>query len=298
MNTVKAVGLVGVAVAALFSTQAFATTCSTAPATGTQTQGGPTCIAPSGLDGAGNGLQDKLDSITRSGPKIDVYHGQAPSSSYFSIGATGSSENAFVFAIAGNAGTNSFGIYDPNNKDNYLMLFGGGAQPGASTKLQNLGNGKYVATYFNADGSLNMTLGASATPGQQHVTFGGGNLVGYYLDSQQYGFFYSDPSLNVGTDQAGNPYANGMRQMAAYAGNNQTEICIKPTACGLFQSGEYILAWEDLPFTRSDLDYNDLVVMVESVHPVPEPGALGMFGLGLLAVIAGAGLRRRRAYQA
>jgi hypothetical protein len=54
------------------------------------------------------------------------------------------------------------------------------------------------------------------------------------------------------------------------------------------------LAWEDQRFPDSDLDYNDFVVLVESVHPVPEPAVLGMFGLGALMIGVAAGMRRRR----
>ena len=61
-----------------------------------------------------------------------------------------------------------------------------------------------------------------------------------------------------------------------------------------FLSNEFLLAWEDTPFTSSDLDYNDFVVLVESVHSVPEPAALGMFGFGMLLIGAAVGLSRRR----
>jgi hypothetical protein len=44
------------------------------------------------------------------------------------------------------------------------------------------------------------------------------------------------------------------------------------------------------------MDYNDFVVMVESVHPVPEPASLGMFGLGVLLLGAAVGLNRRRRF--
>ena len=49
-----------------------------------------------------------------------------------------------------------------------------------------------------------------------------------------------------------------------------------------------------MPLLNSDMDFNDFVVIVESVHPLPDPAALGMFGLGALMIDLFAGLRRRR----
>ena len=58
---------------------------------------------------------------------------------------------------------------------------------------------------------------------------------------------------------------------------------------GKFTNGEYLQAWED----GDDFDYNDFVVIVESVHPVPEPAVLGMFGIGALLIGFAASRRRR-----
>ena len=58
----------------------------------------------------------------------------------------------------------------------------------------------------------------------------------------------------------------------------------------LFGPGEYILAWEDLPYTNSDGDYEDFEVLVSSVTPIPAPAALGRLGFARM----GLGLARRR----
>jgi hypothetical protein len=85
--------------------------------------------------------------------------------------------------------------------------------------------------------------------------------------------------------------------MVAFQGNGLTKLDnVKTGQYATFGTSDYILAWEDLPFNGSDLDYNDFVVMVESVHPVPEPATLGMFGLGVLLIGAAAGLNRRRRF--
>jgi Domain of unknown function (DUF4114) len=51
-------------------------------------------------------------------------------------------------------------------------------------------------------------------------------------------------------------------------------------------AGDYVIAFEDLPYGQSDLDYNDFVVQVSGVKPVPEAstmiaGALLLLPLGV-----------------
>ncbi|HUH32275.1 MAG TPA: PEP-CTERM sorting domain-containing protein, partial [Rhodanobacter sp.] len=195
---------------------------------------------------------------------------------WWAPGATGLSANKFLFEIAGNANINSFGIFDPTNSANHLQLFSGPATAGWSTTLfVDLAGTTYSSVQF--DGSAN-PQGPTT-----HATFGAANLFGYYLDTPN-GFFYSVPGMN----DASSAYPDGMPHMVAYQGGNGTYINGRQ-----FLANEFLLAWEDQPFINSDLDYNDFVVMVESVHPVPEPAALGMFGLGALLIGAFVGMRRR-----
>ena len=86
--------------------------------------------------------------------------------------------------------------------------------------------------------------------------------------------------------------------MYAYQGTGDT-VEISPWDPGDWTDNEYVLAFEDLVATwtnqdgsqgTSDWDYTDFVVMVESVNPVPVPGAVLLGILGLSA----AGIKLRR----
>lgn len=291
MNTVKALGLVGLATAGLFAAQAYATTVTGCPmspvAAAGQMQGSPVCIAPYGSDHDGTGLQSVLagpsspyyngNSIFTSGAGVDPYTQQVQTP-YWSVNGLTGSVSTILLQIAGYAGQDTFGIFDPTNHQNKLVLFKSGMD-GDQVSLSTGPNGQY---WLNFDKSTSVTFGAT-------------NKFGFFLTTPAGETFYSLPSLN---EAGGTMYADGTPHMVAFAGNGDD---LKPMAGlngGPWGLNEYILAWEDLPFGSSDLDYNDFLVMVESVHPVPEPAVLGMFGLGLLAIAMAAGLRRRRSFEA
>lgn len=272
MKTFKYLGLVGLAAASLFATQAFAAPCADTMG-GTPTQGSPACVATLGANGSEDSLQDVFDGLTTNPGDINVYTGQANPSAYWSVSGSGASENALVLEIAGNANSNTFGIFDPTDPSNQLQLFKGTASTGYTTTLYNNGGGSFTAMQLDA---------AHNVLGSQNIMFGAGNSFGYYLGVGNGNFFFSAPGLN-----------GGNAQMVAYAGNGSTNLTFAGHT-GAFNGGEYLLAWEDMSLPTSDMDYNDFVVVVESVHPVPEPAVLGMFGLGALLIGLFAGLRRRR----
>lgn len=226
---------------------------------------------------SGSGLQSGLDGITQDGSFQNVHTSQIGDDEIWNIDASGASVNTLVFEFAGFASTTSFGIYDIFDTSNRLEIFTGSDSSGAIEYLQNAG----TATFTNV-------LSSTAT------TFSSLNF-GYYLDSSVSaggGLFFSQESLN--SDVADAAHGNTTDHMVAYAGNGSDSLDIFGTGSyGLFAAGEYILAWEDVTFPGSDYDYSDMVVLVESVHPVPESAPLLTMGLGLLAL----GLVRRRRQQ-
>lgn len=271
MNKYKYLALVGLAATSLFATQAFATTCPAGQ------MGSPTCISTTGGDGSGSDLQTQLNNMTTSGPDINVYTDQSTPSAYWTIGASGLSANKIMLELAGNAPTNTFGIFDPANPSNYLQLFSGTATSGWQTLLGvvNNGNGTYTFTAAYYGTSLATYYGSDS------ITISG-STFGYYLGAASNSpTYFSDPSLNAPSST----YPDGTRRMVAYEGNGTTYLNGAP-----FLPSEYLLAWED----GTDMDYQDFVVLVESVRPVPEPAELGIFGLGLLLIVGFEAMRRRR----
>lgn len=167
MKIYKSLGLVGLATASLFAAQAFAApVCPNAPATGNTTQGSPVCISPVGTDGAGTGLQDQINLLTTAGTPVNARDGQAPASTSWSLPSGSTNTYRILLEIAGNANTNTFGIYDLNNPNNTFELFNGPASAGGTVSLAYNGGGVFVAG------------------GNTSTAFGSGDTFGYYLALQ------------------------------------------------------------------------------------------------------------------
>jgi hypothetical protein len=188
--------------------------------------------------------------------------------SYWNIGASGGSVSTMVFKgmLSQYSSAVTFGVFDAVNPGTRVQLFGGSAVTGnlITLSITALGdvylNGSDTGTDF-ANGAFGYYLDMTATPATNASVY------------------FSNSVLNPD---------GGADHMYAYQGQGDT-VQILPWGAGPWLSTEYILAWEG-SFGGGDMDYDDLVVMVESVQPVPVPAAviLGMLGLGA------AGIRLRR----
>lgn len=305
MKKSTTLGLAGLAglVAIAFASQAFATPCSTIQsaagslASGATLQGSPVCIADYGLDGTGTGLVNVFSNSTQtsvngqtvgifSSGSINPYTSQAQTPLWTVTGSSGSVSD-IVLQLSANAGGFTYGIYDPSNPSNQLVLFSpsfGGDAVGTQVTLSTFVNNNLGYNY-----KATITNGSSGT---NTATFSTTDLFGFFLTTPKGTTFYSDPALN---QDSGSAYTGGTPHMVAYQGNSSDVLrSIGGLSGGPMGPNEYIMAWEDTVFANSDLDYQDFIVLAESITPVPEPAVLGMFGLGVLLIGGFAALRRRR----
>lgn len=226
-------------------------------------------------------VQQVLDYITVGGPSsvnagsdylADTEAEGTPYDSYWNISASSSSVATMIIEVAGNASGNGFGIFERNNAGNTAEIFNGATSAGGI-----FGTATLTILSDTINGGFDVYVDKVKLADFKTDWFG------YYLDGPG-GTFYSESSLN--------PF--GADHMLAYQGTGDT-VQIKSYgddgaawayAPGLWTPSEYILAFEDLPASNTDWDYNDFMVMVESVNPVPVPGAvlLGMLGLSAVGI--------------
>lgn len=215
-------------------------------------------------------LQSQLDAIAVQGPKIDTIGGQTGFELFTSAGG-GSSVATIMLEIAGFASTNKFGIYNRNGFKAQLFQ---GSNSLSDRALLSFNNGNLSVTNFHSGNG-------SGNTSKDYAGFG--NIFGFYLERADGVTFY--------TENARNP--NQSQQAVVYRGNNQTELLIPGTNQITFTDNRFIIAFDDLLRVggSSDGDFQDMVVLVDSIEPasVPESSpafailGFGIFGLGLIA---------------
>lgn len=149
---------------------------------------------------------------------------------------SGNSTFTFMLEIAGLAGTNTIGVYNGGDAAPALyQVFPGAAGPGW-----------YAVAHFGAGGSLVVSLFDNNSVYQGQSAYAGvdRNNFGFYLQNGT-GTYYSQDYRN-----------GGFAHVLTFAGTGINFGC-------------WWQCFEDLPNDGTDWDFNDAVLFVESVSPVP-----------------------------
>ncbi len=210
----------------------------------------PVAVSGAGCPSAGiSCLQEVLDAIYGAG---QVLVSQQLEAGYFAaippIAPTSSLTMTFEFAAF--AASNAFGIYQVNNALNRVEVFPGSATFGDTATLN------FVTMMVNR--VIGGVATASPIPASISPFAFGFYLLGPGTGGAPSGVFTSQDAYN----------SSALAQMLSYIGPASS-----------LAPGEITLSWEDLNrAVGSDSDFEDMVIIAQSLRPIPEPGTLALLG--------------------
>ena len=209
-------------------------------------------------------LQSALDSITVSAEKVDAVNDQVDAA-WFTLGASGGSIETLIFEnpLAAWKDANSFGLYEAGNPGSKVEVFSGAASPTSGFAAQ-----------------ATVSILANGMVGKNGV------FTGQIFEARTFGFYMTGPGGTVYSEDSLNPGGNAYA-LILDAGGRGVELNSPSFGVGELLANEYIVAFED----GGDRGFTDMIVVVESIVPVPEPGSIALCGL---AVLGFAVYRRRR----
>ncbi len=231
----------------------------------TAAQAGLTNVRP--VTGDLSALKDALDSMANDGSyDVDIINDQMAQAIWEPTG--GAVATTYVATVTwGFAGSTSVGLYsyaDPSKKVDIL------------NPVSNYSAGSQVIIQFIGNSVRTIDLD-TLTIIDQEADFG--HQFGLYMTTPDIGrggnvTWYTEDSLNGGNAQILAYEATG--EAVTIGGTNFNSDLFHHYFAfeGLANDGS-------LPFEEGNIDFNDLILQLESIRPVPAPAALALAALGM-----------------